>query len=205
MNSKKNFAKRLLSMILAVVMVVSVAAIGVTTVAAYDVSGEGTKTIYFTSNGYWTKFFALFASSDSNSDGSWYTLNKVSDEDDLYYANIPESYNKVTFCSRSIPAYDWNKVVNKTDELTIPDGCNYLTLSGTSTAMWSTYKAEDDSQSGDTPEIPVSDRSVYFVPNEEWMDIQYMLCHDYALRAWNSVYTDGVLVQMELVDGDYGI
>ncbi|MBQ7134430.1 MAG: InlB B-repeat-containing protein [Ruminococcus sp.] len=187
MHTKKHFAMRLLSIFLAIVTILSVSTIGTDTASAT----VNTKTIYFTSGGYWEKFFAVYAWDDSYDNGEWYTLTAVSNEEDLYYANICAQYNNAIFCSRSKLAFNWDYVVDKTDALIIPDNCNHLTLAGKTTGMWSSY-------TGNSQEL------IYFVPCQEWMNIQLISGQKFALHAYNSDDTDGIWAYMDLVNGNYG-
>ena len=57
MRKDKRFAKKLLFAVLAVVILVSIAVMGIGNASAL----ADTKRVYFTSNGYWDKFFAVYA------------------------------------------------------------------------------------------------------------------------------------------------
>ncbi len=186
----QHLGKKLLSLILVVMIVFSAMTIGITAVSA----ANETKTIYFSSNGYWSKLFAVFVWGDAYDNGEWYTLNEVSGKGDLYRADIPVDYNNVIFCSREVPAQNWDYVENRTAALSIPDGKNYLTLTGDSTAVWDTYTETDIEAS----------KTIYFVPNAEWSDIQYNSAHEYVLHAYNSEDAQGVWETMALVDGSFG-
>lgn len=187
MHTKKHFAMRLLSIFLAIVTIISASAIVTDTASAT----ADTKTIYFTCGGYWEKFFAIYAWDDSFDNGEWYTLTAVSNEEDLYYANISAQYNNAIFCSRSKLAYNWDYVVDKTDALVIPDNRNHLTLVGKTTGIWSNY-------------IPDSQELIYFVPCQEWTNIQLISGQKFALHAYNADDPDGVWAYMDLVNGNYG-
>lgn len=187
MRTDKHSLKRLVSLILAALMLVSLAVTGIGSASAL---GE-TKTIYFTSGGYWDKFFALYAWDESYEEGEWFTLTMVSGEDDLYSADIPSEYENVIFCSRSKLAFDWDYVVKKTDPLKIPYGQNHLTLAGETSVVWSKYV-----QSGN--------ELIYFAPNAEWMNIQYISGHRFILHAFGAEDTAGVWIDMEQVSGDFG-
>ena len=187
-------------------MLVSAAVVGISPASAAEVhraqvaEASGEKTVYFAPNGYWSNLFSVYVWADGAYDsGEWLALTKVDGVDGLYSVAIDESYTNIIFCSRYYPAYTWDAVEYKTESLTIPSGCNYLSLAGVSTAMWGVYTAED---SGFTD--PAGNQTVYFVPNEEWMNIQSLLYHEFAVRAWSEAYPEGMWAQLELVSGTYG-
>jgi len=184
---KKRFGKRFISLVLALLLIVSVTVTGVSTVSA----ASNTKNIYFSSNGFWDKFFAVYAWDDVFDNGFWYPLIAVEGEEDLYCAEINESHQNIIFCSRSTLAYKWDCVVNKTDALVIPENSNYLTLAGINTAMWGRY-------------VEAGNELVYFVPSEEWMNIQSVSGHSFVLHAYNAEDQAGVWIPMELVSGGFG-
>ena len=76
---KKRFGKRFISLVLALLLIVSVTVTGVSTVSA----ASNTKNIYFSSNGFWDKFFAVYAWDDVFDNGFWYPLIAVEGEEDL--------------------------------------------------------------------------------------------------------------------------
>lgn len=160
-------------------------------IPGFSASSAETKTLYFSSNGYWDKFFALYAFDDNYDEGQWFSLSPVSGEEDVFSADIPADFDNVIFCSRSKLSFDWNYVVNKTDALTIPENCNHLKLSGVNTALWDKYVAEGK-------------ELIYLAPCEEWMDLQYISGHGFVLHAFSAQDTEGVWVEMEQVKGDFG-
>lgn len=202
MKQKTRTGKRISMIILAMIILVSIAIVGIssTSAASVDVantSAGATKTIYFSPNGNWSNLFAVYAWQDADSaNGEWYSLTKLSSADGVYSADISDAYNKVIFCSRTTPVYSWSAVDNKTDELTIPDDCNYLTLTGSTTATWGYF--------GNGADGTAPTQTVYFTPCEEWMDIQNYSFHEFAAHAYNESHTADVLVQMTLVEGEYG-
>ena len=74
MHTHKRLAKKFVSLILAMLIFASVAVTGI----SYASAATDTKSIYFSSCGYWDKFFALYAWGDDYDSGKWYTLSAVS-------------------------------------------------------------------------------------------------------------------------------
>ncbi len=206
MKFTKTILKKSLSLLLVLAMLMSVGLVGIGSVSAANThvaevsEDEGTKTIYFAPNGYWSNLFAVYVWADgAYASGEWLSMSRVADADGLYSVKIDEDYTNIIFCSRYYPANSWEAVDNKTESLTIPSGCNYLSLAGVSTAMWGVYTAQDTGFVD-----PAGNQTVYFVPNAEWMDIQNLLYHEFAIRAWNDANPEGTWAQFELVEGTYG-
>lgn len=206
MNRTKRFAKRALSLILMLVMLMSVMVAGAagTTAVTTDTAQTGAetgavKTLYFSPNGYWSNLYAIYVWEDGMYDqGEWKSFSKIDGAEGVYSVEIGAEYTKAIFCSRTVPGFDWEVVDYKTDAVTIPEGYNYLSLVGETTVMWSFYNA------GDLPENPTGTQKIYFVPNEEWTDIQSALYHSFVLRAWNDLNADSIWAEFELIEGEFG-
>jgi len=198
------FAIRSLSLILMLVVLMSVMTVGVmgtsaATVETSQIGAEETRTIYFSPNGYWNNLFAVYAWEDGMYDsGQWTALQKVDTVDGLYSVEIATEYTNAIFCSRTVPAFSWDYVDQKTDALVITDNYNYLSLAGEATAVWGYYNSGD--MSGDTVNV----QKIYFTPNEEWTYIQGTLYHDFIVHAWNATNTESVWVECTLVEGVVG-
>ncbi|MBR3971501.1 MAG: InlB B-repeat-containing protein, partial [Ruminococcus sp.] len=206
MKKTKLFAKRALSLLIMLVMMVSVMSAGITGISAatvdtaklsVDEKGD-VRTIYFSPNGYWNNLFAVYAWADNKDNGEWKALSKVAGVDGLYSVELSTAYTKAIFCSRVIPAFTWDCVDAKTDELVLFEEYNYLSLVGETTAMWGYYGNDDGANT------PTETQKIYFTPNEEWTSIQSSLYHSFVVRAWNDANADNVWVEFELVEGTLG-
>ncbi|MBQ7999895.1 MAG: InlB B-repeat-containing protein, partial [Ruminococcus sp.] len=197
MRSNKRLPRKLISMILALVMILSVSVLSFGPVAAAD--STDTKTIYLSINGQWTqKLCAVYTWGEDYNAGQWLAMSSIDGATDLWSVDIPASYSNITFCSRTAPIFDWANVRNQTGELTIPNGCDRFTLTGETAGVWDNYDTGTDTE--------VGTRVLYFAPNTEWMDIQASEGHNFVAHAYNTT-TDaaGVYIDMTLVQGSYGV
>ena len=135
MNTTKTW-KRLLSVVLAVVLLLSVAPIGpfldVVTNAA-----TATK-VYMQPNSNWKTDNARFAAYFFGNGEKWVSMTD-SDGDGIYEANVPSGYSKVIFVrmNPSNSNNDWNAKWNQTGDLTVPTGNSVLyTISGWEGGLW---------------------------------------------------------------------
>ena len=195
--------RRILSVLLVVMMLFSAMAVGATSAFAAQTSAaeksSETKTYYFSADGNWTNLFCVYAWTEGNKEaGEWKQLTKVTTADDLYSVELSTAYTHMIFASRMFPAFSWDAVDNKTAELVVPDGCNYLTLTGATSVMWGNYVDDNNA------DAPTQTQQIFFAPDAEWLSIQNSHYHEFAVRAWNSENTDGYWAQFELAEGNYG-
>lgn len=202
MKNTKRIMRRAISLVLVLMMVMSLSFVAVSA-ADKDtsaVAADGnTKTYYFSPNGYWSNLFAVYAWADGAYDaGEWKELKKVDGVDGLWSVDLSLQYTNAIFCSRTFPAFTWSAVDNKTGEMTLVEEYNYLSLASKTTAVWGYYNAGD--LSGDAVET----QKVYFVPNADWADIQRYMYHNFVVHAYNAANPDGIWVELDLVEGEYG-
>ncbi|MBQ9742045.1 MAG: hypothetical protein IJV88_00005, partial [Ruminococcus sp.] len=198
--------KRFLSALLSVLMLLSLMSVATGYVSAADT--DATKTVYFAPNGYCKSLLVVYSwEGDLFDEGDWTALSAVDGVEGLYCAEIPAEDTGVVFASRNIPVFSWDAVVYQTEKMTIPAGSNRLTLTSETTSVWDYYSTQPDS-GVDTPTQPdeeiTGDRTLYFAPNEDWMNIQGTAYHEFAVHAYSADDAEGTWVLMTLAEGEYG-
>lgn len=138
-HSIKRISKRTLSVILALMMVLSTLLVGmVTTNAASCSSGQ---VIYFQPESNWKSASARFAMWvwNNDSDGKWYSMMDVYNDGNTYYAVMGGSYANVIFCrmNGSNTTNDWSNKWNQTGNLTFSSSNNCYKISSVDNGNWS--------------------------------------------------------------------
>lgn len=200
---KSDMFRKIMAVLLVVMMLFSVPALGISSASAAETvaitQADETKTYYFSANGNWSNLFCVYAWTDGKKDsGEWKQLNKVANAEDLYSVELSSAYTHMIFASRMFPAFSWDAVDNKTEDLAVPDGCNYLILTGATSVMWGNYTADDETDES------AQTKQIFFAPDAEWLFIQNTHYHEFAVRAWNSENPEGFWAQFELAQGYYG-
>ena len=200
----KSYVKRALALLVMLALLVSVGVMGASaaTVSSAEISADATsdvRTIYFSPNGYWNNLFAVYAWSDNKDNGEWKALSKVDSVEGLYSVELSTAYTNAVFCSRIIPAFSWDSVDDKTDELELSEEYNYLSLAGETTALWGHYNA------GDASVNPAESQKIYFSPCADWVDIQYYMYHSFVVHAYNASDAEGMWTELTLVEGEIGV
>lgn len=161
-HSIKRVSKSALSVILALMMVVSTMVVGIVTTSAATITSDGTMILYYdptpasasTWNDANANTYIHFVKEDNT--GVWSNIGTKIDNDHAY-VTVPEGTFKelllVRFDPNDTGAPDWTHW-GKTDNITIDNTKNYITDFGynSKTATWSTY-------SGDLP----TSCTVYYV------------------------------------------
>ncbi|MGN0452785.1 MAG: CotH kinase family protein [Ruminococcus sp.] len=197
MSTKKSVSRRLMSLVLAILMVCSLFTVALSANAAnVQIAEVGAvpTTIYFKSNSNWntaSAWFSMWTWSDSVS--GTFTKLTDSDGDGVYEAAVPAGVDKVIFV-RNNPAntaLSWDSKWNQTGTQTIPtDGNNLFTMTSGSwdSGSWSTYTPPTPPKAGE-------DSSIYLRGTlTDWSTGAVM------------VYTEDtnvVSVEKELAAGDY--
>lgn len=157
-HSIKRISKSALSVILALMMVVSTMVVGIVTTSAATITSDGTMILYYdptpasasTWNDKNANTYIHFVKEDNT--GVWSNIGTKIDNDHAY-VTVPEGTFKelllVRFDPNDTGAPDWTHW-GKTDNITIDNTKNYITDFGynSKTATWSTYGGS--SGSGDT-------------------------------------------------------
>ncbi|MEE1197288.1 MAG: hypothetical protein UHS54_10545, partial [Lachnospiraceae bacterium] len=150
--------KRLLSVMLALVMVVGMIPLSAVPTKAATIS-KGQR-IYFDTNGdsEFTKDSAvpsvLFKDGENSTNGTWVLMTKVDGSDTLYYADADrDNVTHLQFRRSSSTNADWN---SGTTKVALQDGMNCYKISSwnasswSNTGAWSTY-TESGGGTTDTP------------------------------------------------------
>ena len=181
MKKRSNSCKRLLSLIMAAAMIMTMLP------AAVFAAGDES-TVYLVPNSNWKADNARFAVYYWNGAGVSGWTDTVDNGEGYYEATIPAGYTNIIFCrmNPNAAANSWDNKWNQTSDLTVPtDGTNcYTVAEGTwdqGGGTWSTY----------TP-----DAVLYLKPNANWLNDGAR----FAIYYWNdggSAWTD-----MSDADGD---
>lgn len=143
----KRIGKQSISIVLAVMMMLSTMLVGMVTSNAADTFTKGS-TLYLNpsstvvqGNERWAAYFF-----NSKTDDAWVDCTAVSGESNLYSVVVPDSYSTVIFCrmNGSKTENNWNNKWNQTGDLTATSAGNnnLYTVSGWDfTGSWSTYAA----------------------------------------------------------------
>ena len=166
MKQTRNPIRRVLCMILAIVMVMSM-------LPATVLAAEGT-TLYLKPNSNWTQANARFAMYCFGNGETWVDMSDP-DGDGLYEAAVPAGYPNVIFCrmNPSTTANNWDNKWNQTVDLTVPtDGTNCYTVAEGAwekgSGAWSTYTPAIPT--GEVAE-PVNDVTVHYRNTGLWSAI----------------------------------
>ncbi len=151
---------RILSMILAIVMVMSM-------LPATAWAADGT-TLYLVPNANWTQAGARFAMYCFGNGEIWVDMSDP-DGDGMYEGTVPAGYQNVIFCRMNpgTTANDWSNKWNQTADLVLPtDGTNcYTVAEGTwdqGGGTWSTVTPEPE------PEPDPVTYTVYCINSANW-------------------------------------
>ncbi len=168
MNSSKRIGGRVLSVVLAIMMVFSLMAVGFTASAAtveVGPTGATTTIIYLKPNSNWTQASARFAAYFFGcSATTWVDMVAVENDSNIYEASIPAGdYSKVIF-ARMNPATTENNWDNKWDQsadITLPsDGTNLFTIAdgawGGATGTWSSYTPPKAPEAGEASTVQIA-------------------------------------------------
>lgn len=151
-HSIKRISKSALSVILALMMVVSTMVVGIVTTSAATITSDGTMILYYdptpASASTWNEAnantYIHFVKEDNT--GVWSNIGTKIDNDHAY-VTVPEGTFKelllVRFDPNDTGAPDWTHW-GKTDNITIDNTKNYITDFGynSKTATWSTYNEQ---------------------------------------------------------------
>lgn len=160
MSTTKRITKRLLAVILTVLMLMSMVAIGITSVSAATITG-GT-TLYLKPNSNWTQASARFAAyfCNGSSAATWIDMELVPGETSTYQVTVPDgqSHKNVIFCrmNPATTANNFNTGVkwNQSGDLTWDGSKNLCTINsgqwdcGTN-VTWSAYTPPAPANPGD--------------------------------------------------------
>ena len=139
MKQTNHLSKRVLSLVLALMMLISVVPM-----AAFAAGTEGS-TVYLVPSTNWKNDNARFAVYYWNDGGSaWVSMTAVEAEEGMYEAEIPAGYTNIIFCRMNPAASEnnWDNKWNQTSDLTVPtDGTNRYTVAE---GAWDTYVAYVD-------------------------------------------------------------
>lgn len=197
--------KRLLSVMLALVMVVGMIPLSAVPTKAATIS-KGQR-IYFDTNGVseFTKDSAvpsvLFKDGENSTNGTWVLMTKVDGSDTLYYADADrDNVTHLQFRRSSSANADWN---SGTSKVALQDGMNCYKISSWNASSWSNtgaWSAYTESGGGTTDTPADGTKRIYF-------DTRNYLPSGWAnayLYMWNAD-SSGTTVTMNPIDGKTGL
>mgnify|MGYP003288771646 CR=1 FL=1 len=158
---------RLLSVVLAVMMLFSLVTVGFTSASAAEVETAETGAsipagtyLYLKPNSYWTQSNARFAIYLFGNGDAWVSMTKVAGETNLYEGTVPAGYTGIIFCrmNPSATANNWNNKWNQTSDLTWNGTNNCYTVANNTWdkggGTWSTYTPYVAATTPATPAAP---------------------------------------------------
>lgn len=162
MSTHKRIAKRVISAILTIMMLMSMVTIGITSAsAAYTeiaetgVNMKGGEVFYLKPSSNWTQAnarFAIYFFNDSTGKNTWVDMKLVEGVTSVYTATAPSGdWANLIFCRMNpgTTANNWNNKWTQSANLTYDGTKNLYTVSGWDAGSWSTYTPPAPVKPGD--------------------------------------------------------
>lgn len=143
----RGFAKRLLSVLLSLMMILSLCTVGIVSASAAEAdlaetaSFDGGIKLYLKPNSNWktdSAWFAIYVFNDSTGTNSWAKMSVDATQSDIYVADVPSgTWEGVIFCrmNKDTSTTGWDNVWNQTSDL--KDGVGTYNLYTVADGAWS--------------------------------------------------------------------
>lgn len=165
----KGVSRRVLSTLLAMVLLLSTMTVGMIFADAATITSTGTTKVYF-KPGKWDADGAWFCGyfwNSSASNNTWVKFDKLSEDSSTCVGTLASgTYDKVIFLRKN-PAntgLDWNGVWNRVDNIDLQSGKNCFSITDLGAGSWSTYQLTSSATLAQSASTIKAGESVTFTP-----------------------------------------